>query len=178
MLPAYCTDVEEYREWIKGPPALYDQREQPCYVTKRFAVEEVDADELEEWFDAIGADDPPKASSPSTPITHVQVSVRPLETRFALLASAWRDQTENLSSLTKIVSHPAYQAIIDLGKRGEPILPLILKDFSEKHGYWATALRSISGENPVDDRHIGDPVKVRADWLKWGKQRGFLRKEN
>lgn len=97
-----------------------------------------------------------------------------LATQFARLVATWREETENVSSLTQIVSNPAYQRLIDLGRSGEKVVPLILKDFAKNHGYWATALRAITGENPVPDKHIGNPTKVREDWLRWGKQRGYI----
>jgi hypothetical protein len=97
-----------------------------------------------------------------------------LENQFSRLVAEWREATENISSLTQILSHPAYQRIIDLGKRGEPVLPLILEDLDKRRGYWATALQTISGENPVDSKHIGNPTKVREDWLRWGKRRGYI----
>jgi hypothetical protein len=98
-----------------------------------------------------------------------------LETQFMRLVATWREETENVSSLTQVVSNPAYQRVIELGKCEGIVLSLILKDFARNHGYWSTALRSITGENPVLDKHIGNPAKVREDWLKWGKQHGYLR---
>jgi hypothetical protein len=97
-----------------------------------------------------------------------------IEEEFTALVTAWREATENLSSLTQIVSHPAYQSIIDLGKRGEPVVPLILKDLWKAGGYWAMALNAITGENPVAPKHIGNPTKVREDWIGWGRRNGYL----
>ncbi|MGA3136386.1 MAG: hypothetical protein ABSC88_10380 [Terracidiphilus sp.] len=102
------------------------------------------------------------------------VTAQLLETQFTRLVATWREETENVSSLTQVVSNPAYQRVIDLGKHGENVVPLILKDFAKNHGYWGNALRSITGENPVLDKHIGNPTKVREDWLRWGKQRGYI----
>jgi hypothetical protein len=100
--------------------------------------------------------------------------VQPLENEFASLVTAWREATENVSSLTQILSHAAYQRVIDLGKRGEPVLPLILRDLEKNRGYWATALQTITGENPVSAKHIGNPAKVREDWIAWGRRHGHL----
>jgi hypothetical protein len=110
----------------------------------------------------------------------VAVSVRSdavgelLETRFARLVAEWREAIENVSSLTQIVSNRSYQSIIDLGKRGEPVVRLILRDLQNAGGYWATALNAITGENPVASKHIGNPAKVREDWITWGQRQGYL----
>jgi hypothetical protein len=97
-----------------------------------------------------------------------------LEDRFASLVSAWREETQNLSSLTQILSHRAYQSIIDLGRRGEPVVPLILRDLDKNRGYWAMALQMITGENPVPPKHVGNPAKIREDWIKWGRRKGHV----
>jgi hypothetical protein len=97
-----------------------------------------------------------------------------IEEEFATLATVWREATENLSSLTQIVSHPSYQTIIELGKRGEPVVPLILRDLQKNGGYWALALNAITGVNPVSVKHIGNPLKVREDWIAWGRRQAYL----
>jgi hypothetical protein len=97
-----------------------------------------------------------------------------LEEEFATLVTVWREATENISSFTKIVSHPSYQTIIERGKRGEPVVPLILRDLRDTGGFWALALSAITGENPVPSKHIGNPAKVKEDWIAWGRQHGYL----
>jgi hypothetical protein len=97
-----------------------------------------------------------------------------LREEFARLVTSWRDDTENLSSLTAIVSHEAYQRIIDLGIGNATIVRLILQDLRENGGYWSTALIALTGENPIEPANIGRPEKIRQDWVRWGKQSGFL----
>jgi hypothetical protein len=98
-----------------------------------------------------------------------------LAEEFIYLADLWRNETENVSSMTRVISHSAYQRIIELGKRDRPaVIGLILSDLSKRRGYWAVALQAISGENPVRSNHIGNPAKVREDWLQWGKRNGFV----
>ena len=92
------------------------------------------------------------------------------ESEFRKLVDAWRNETQNISSITKTISHRAYQRIIDLG---EPVIGLILQDFAINRAYWATALHAITGQNPVAAEHLGNPQKVREDWLKWGKNHGY-----
>ena len=124
---------------------------------------------VDTWIDAIECVWFPLAISPTT-----SPQTESAEEQFRRLAKTWREETENLSSLTRIVSHPAYQQIIDLGKGRKPVVSLILNEWQDRGGYWATALSSISGENPVAPEHIGNPAKVREDWIAWGRVRGYL----
>lgn len=95
--------------------------------------------------------------------------------KLSRLVEMWRDETENVSSITRIISNPAYQRIIDMGiELGKPVITFILKDFERNRGYWATALHTITGENPVAVEHMGNPNMVRGDWLKWGRSHGYL----
>ncbi|MGA8029351.1 MAG: hypothetical protein WB992_19595 [Bryobacteraceae bacterium] len=98
-----------------------------------------------------------------------------IEEEFAQLLNDWRESTQNMSSLTQILSHPAYQRIIELGRRfGPRVTPLILVDYKDHGDHWATALQAITGENPVNSKSIGNSSKVRKDWLRWGEQHGYL----
>jgi len=99
---------------------------------------------------------------------------RSMEEEFAALVADWREATQNLSSLTRIISQRAYQDIIDLGKREPMVIRLILKELRANGGYWAVALNAITGENPVLPKHLGNPDKVKRDWIEWGKLRGYL----
>jgi len=106
---------------------------------------------------------------------HKSTSRVSVEEEFAQLLNDWRESTENVSSLTQILSYPAYQNIIDLGRRfGPRVIPLILFDYRERDDHWATALHAITGENPVNPKSVGNASKVRKDWLMWGRQRGYL----
>jgi hypothetical protein len=153
------------KEWIATPfrPGrdLVKRAEREGRLSRRFPRDKI----------RVTATDLPRENTEAVRSTRLEQS---LENLFFQLVAEWREATENISSLTQILSHPAYQRIIDLGKRGEPVLPLILKDLDKRRGYWATALQTISGENPVDSKHIGNPTKVREDWLKWGKRRGYI----
>ena len=54
------------------------------------------------------------------------------------------------------------------------MVPLILRDLRKNGGYWALALNAITGKNPVSDKHVGNPSKVREDWIAWGCRNGYL----
>jgi hypothetical protein len=73
--------------------------------------------------------------------------------RFADLADAWSRETLQLSSVTQIVLHPAYQQIIGMGP---VVLPLIFARLADRPGHWFWALNAITGQNPVADEDIGN----------------------
>jgi hypothetical protein len=57
----------------------------------------------------------------------------------------------------------------------EPAVPLILKELQARPDHWFTALRAITGENPVPDEHRGDLRAMADDWLRWGVDAGYLK---
>ncbi len=92
-------------------------------------------------------------------------------TRFLTLQKEWEDNTAYLSSMTKIVMHPAYQQIIGMG---QVAIPLILSEMKKKPDHWFWALRSITGEDPVLREHRGRLKQMTEDWLKWGRENGYI----
>ena len=88
---------------------------------------------------------------------------------FCALAAQWRAETKYLSSVSKMVRHPAYQRIIGLGL---PVVPLILEDLRQHGDHWLVALHRITGEDPAPpDATFGEAVQA---WLQWGRQKGYL----
>ena len=90
---------------------------------------------------------------------------------FDSLADQWRNETAHLSSLTKKITHPAYLRIISLGPSA---LPLILNRLQHEPGYWFTALRALSGQDPVMPAEQGNFRAARDAWLRWGRSRGLI----
>lgn len=88
--------------------------------------------------------------------------------RFQRLAEKWRRETMDLSSLTEIVAHPAYLEIISMDKVATP---LILAELERQPGHWFVALAVINKVNPVPAANAGNMKKMRAAWLKWGRER-------
>src|ERR1700733_14515869 len=86
-----------------------------------------------------------------------------LEEKFQRLASAWQDGVAHLSSSTKRENYPAYREIITLGA---PVIPVLLRDLERTQRHWFTALRVISGENPVPEGDAGDIPKMVDAWIK------------
>lgn len=91
--------------------------------------------------------------------------------RFHELAKRWREETKWLSSSTEIAMHPAYQAIIGMGREA---LPWILEDLRDSSGHWFWALKAISNEDPVPPGDRGAIKKMQAEWLAWGAAKGLL----
>jgi len=92
-------------------------------------------------------------------------------TRFLTLKAEWEAETAHISSMTKIVMHPAYQQIIGMGQIA---IPLILSEMGKKPDHWFWALRSITGEDPVLPEHRGRLKQMTEDWLKWGRENGYI----
>jgi len=86
-------------------------------------------------------------------------------------AEAWKRDTRHMSSITKIVSHPAYQEII---KMGEVAIPLILKELAKKPDHWFPALREITGHDPVPRSSQGRLREMTESWLAWGRKQGYI----
>ena len=89
---------------------------------------------------------------------------------FDALVREWREDTRLLSSVTKMVMHPAYQRIIGLG---EAAIPLLLQELEQTRDHWLWALAAISREDPTSQG--ADFDQAIDAWLAWGKQRGYIR---
>jgi hypothetical protein len=90
--------------------------------------------------------------------------------RFQELAEAWHRETDYLSSMSEADSHQAYQDIIRLG---QDVIPLLLRDLEENHTHWFTALRILTGANPVPASMGGNIPKMVEAWLTWVKEHGY-----
>jgi hypothetical protein len=88
---------------------------------------------------------------------------------FRELASEWKEDTLAESSLTKIVTHPAYQSIIGLGA---PAVSLILRELEREPRQWFWALAAITREDPAEGQDTVDGAAQK--WLEWGRDRGYV----
>ena len=57
---------------------------------------------------------------------------------------------------------------------GPSVLPYLLHDLEREPVHWFEALKAISGEDPVPREHWGNILAMQADWLAWGRKRGFI----
>ena len=94
-----------------------------------------------------------------------------LESKFQKLASKWREEIRFESSLSKMVTHPAYLSIIGMGPNA---LPLILRDLEETSDHWFVALRAITDESPVKPKDAGNVKKMKDAWLEWGRRKRLV----
>jgi len=94
-----------------------------------------------------------------------------LEQHFRRLEAQWKADTEFLSDAGKIISHPAFRAVISLG---EDVVPFILHDLESRPSLWVWALPEITGANPVAAADGGNIRRLTDAWLKWAREQGRL----
>jgi hypothetical protein len=97
---------------------------------------------------------------------------RALREEFDEHAERWMRDTDNSSSIRVAVIHPSYQRIIEMGK---PALPLIFERLAANPAPWFAALRTITGEDPVDPRDAGRVARMAEAWLAWARDRKLTR---
>ena len=122
-----------------------------------------DAKKVVRHFDSILAD-----FHNSVSITNRELS---LQLRFVELAEQWRAQTALESSLHRITENPFYKRIVALG---DEVIPLLLRELEKEPDYWFSALRSLTGEDPVALTSRGDVRAMTDAWLNWGRSRGYV----
>lgn len=94
-----------------------------------------------------------------------------LQREFDALAAQWRKETIFESSLTKISASENLQKIIDLGPS---VLPYIFEDLKRNGGMWFSALRILTGVNPVHPEDVGNIQVLTQKWLKWATESSNL----
>ena len=108
----------------------------------------------------------------SIPVKQTE-STRPtemVEDRFRRLAASWQKAVAHHSSTTVRNNHPAYREIIRLGPE---VVPLLLRDLEENHTHWFSALRQITGADPIPQSAAGNIPKMAEAWLRWAKDNGY-----
>jgi hypothetical protein len=95
----------------------------------------------------------------------------PIVARFRRLADQWVGETENMSSIQDIVTHPAYQEIIGMGPA---VIPLLIDELEREPNHWFSALHAVSGgQDPVPPEHAGDLDEMVKAWLDWAGANGY-----
>jgi hypothetical protein len=93
-----------------------------------------------------------------------------LEAHFKTIVERWNKDTRHTSSLTKMITHPSYARIIEIGPK---VLPLLFKELNERPNHWLVALNAITREDPAPaGSTFAEAVQA---WLAWGRDRGYLR---
>src|SRR5215467_7979368 len=113
------------------------------------------------------------------PALHVEVEsaepakVTATDEELSALAAEWkRTRPRASSSIVKLAMHPAYQRIIG---KGRAALPFILRELEREPDHWFWALSAITGEDPVAEEDRGCFEAMTRAWIKWGRQRGYIR---
>lgn len=94
-----------------------------------------------------------------------------LRAEFDELAERWHEETSGPSFAAQYASHPAYRRIIGMGY---PVLPLNFERMADSGGRWYVALHAITNASPVAEQERGQPDKVRAAWLAWGREQQII----
>src|SRR5262249_38599456 len=89
-----------------------------------------------------------------------------LESEFRSLAQRWKADCALVSSTSAMVSHPAYQAVIELG---EGVVPFLLRELEQEPVHWFEALKAITKEDPVAPADRGKIAAMASAWLAWGR---------
>lgn len=108
-------------------------------------------------------------------------ALRESEKSFARNASVliehWTTETEDMSSVSEMILHEDYQAIVAEGVR---MIPFLLEELRQRPNFWFSALRTLAkkdtGEdvNPVSEEARGNLRKMAAAWVRWGEETGYI----
>ena len=89
---------------------------------------------------------------------------------FQALVQQWKKETCFMSSMTRRIEHPAYQAII---RMGEQAISPIMRALEEKPDHFGPALYAITGARPVPKEDAGKVDRIAAAWLQWARENGY-----
>lgn len=93
-----------------------------------------------------------------------------VEQRFHRLANEWQTAVAHHSSTSLRNNHPAYRDIIHLGPE---VVPFLLRDLEVNNTHWFSALREITGANPLPESAAGNVPQMVEAWLRWAKDHGY-----
>ena len=86
---------------------------------------------------------------------------------FLELKDRWKKETFLESNMDNIFSNSNYIKII---KFGSDALPWIIRDLKKNGGFWFSALKKITGVNPIKTESVGKYESMNQDWLKWAEK--------
>jgi hypothetical protein len=86
------------------------------------------------------------------------------------------------SSHKTTLEHPAFQLLLEIGP---VIVPWVFKRYSKNdvgerlHGWWCPMFlgKMFKQNNVILSEHAGNYNLMREDWLKWGREQGYLGNE-
>jgi hypothetical protein len=91
-----------------------------------------------------------------------------LEQTFTRLSHEWRTETGHLSSIERKAMHPAYQAIIGMGRSG---VPYVLRELKNRGGHWFWALHFMTGIDLSKPNQTKE--ELAKEWIEWGRGQGY-----
>jgi hypothetical protein len=91
--------------------------------------------------------------------------------RFNRLARQWKEERGPSSSAKRMAAHPAYRAIVAMGKVA---IPLLLAELQRQPDHWFIALHELTGADPVPTEARGRIDEMAAAWIRWGRENGFV----
>jgi hypothetical protein len=94
-----------------------------------------------------------------------------IEACFEKFANDWERETQAVSSIPALISHPSYQRIIKLGWG---VVPFLLRDLQANRRFWFPALYEITRIRPFDRSDAGDSERMLQAWVKWGKRKQLI----
>lgn len=87
------------------------------------------------------------------------------------------EKVKELNEDTKFQSNPIYSdghpAHLRICAMSKVALPWILESLRDEPNWWFSALRAITGEDPVTEEQWGRLDKCRDAWLEWGFKNGI-----
>lgn len=95
---------------------------------------------------------------------------RRIDQRFSELAAIWKQERGPISSVAKMVMHPAYQQIIGMGPA---VVPCLLRELEREPDHWFWALKAITGIDPVPPESRGKLQAMASAWIGWGREQGY-----
>src|SRR5947209_950735 len=96
------------------------------------------------------------SSLPAKPTPDMPTS-ESVEQRFRQLEAVWEADTMYYSDSERIVNHPAFREILDMGWA---VVPYMLEDLRKRSSLWVWALPKITGANPVPPSDRGNIAKM------------------
>ena len=95
-----------------------------------------------------------------------------LDREFRSLAAEWRAASRFAAAPSAAADHPAYRAMVGLGKA---VVPLALAALAaDTDPAWFAALRELTGADPVPAADRGQTEAAAGHWLAWGRVRGLV----
>tara|TARA_Y100000310_G_C20649592_1_gene798610 strand:- start:257 stop:553 length:297 start_codon:yes stop_codon:yes gene_type:complete len=93
--------------------------------------------------------------------------------KYKELRNILREETSHWSMSSKVMEHPNYQKILDMGSE---VVPLILTDLKNNNydiGLFCL-LGQLTNENPIPEKDRGKIEKIKNHWIKWGIKNGLI----